>query len=219
MRPGGFPYWLGGYEYDPDVSGIDAPGWYGTDRLEGGVGHFGPGMEHKGYDWIFGPPPRGRDVLFALLEGPLPEEKILAQFGDQDREDYRSALAELVSKGLAERADGDAYQLTFAVWREGDSEVLAPVIREIARPLAEEVLSPVWSDLDKLLDEMGYEHRRDQYPLWHEWLCGFILGEALRFMGKQGTLPELADSPPAKWNHAAWKGDLALVRLRREEEG
>ena len=212
-RPGGFPYWLGGYEHDLDVSRIDAPGWYGTDRGGGGVGHFGPSMQHKGYDWIFGPAPRGRDVLFALLEAPLPEEKILAQFGEHEREEYRSTLAELVSKGLVERADGGDYRLTFPIWREGDSEVLAPVVEEVIRPLAEEVLLPTWPDLDALLDEMGYEQRRDQYAVWRDWLCAFITGKALQFMVKQGTLPELGDSPPAKWNHAAWKGDLALMKL------
>ncbi len=38
-----------------------------------------------------------------------------------------------------------------------------------------------------------------------------------RFMVKQGTLPELGDPPPAKWNFTAWKGDLAIMRLSREE--
>jgi RNA polymerase sigma-70 factor (ECF subfamily) len=213
MRPGGFPYWLGGYEYVPEGPEMDAPGWYGTERPAWGVGHFGPSMSHKGYDWIFGPPPRGREVLVALLEGPLPEEKMLSHFDEEEREQYRSTLAELVSKSLVERADGDAYRPTFPVWREGDSEVLAPVVLRIIEPIATEVLAPIWSDLDALLDEMGYEHRRDQYPVWRHWLCGFILGEALRFMVKQGTLPELGDSPPAKWNHAGWKGDLPLMRL------
>lgn len=121
---------------------------------------------------------------------------------------------------LVERARrGDTYRLTFPVRREGDSEVLAPVVEEVIGPLVEEVLLPTWPDLDELLDEMGYEHRRDQYEVWRDWLCAFIAGEALRFMVKQGTLPELGEPPPAKWNFTAWKGDLPLMRLRREEEG
>ena len=179
-------------------------------------------MNHKGYDWIFGPPPRGRDALLTLLEGPLSEEKVLSQFSNEESEEYRSTLAELVSKRLVERADGDGYRLTFPVWREGDSEVLAPVVEKLVGPLVEEVLTPTWSDLDGLLDglldEMGYQHRRDQYPVWHDWLCGFILGEALRFMVKQGALPELGDSPPAKWNHALWTGDLPLMKPRRKQQ-
>jgi len=75
------------------------------------------------------------------------------------------------------------------------------------------------SDLDALLDEMGYEHRRDQYPLWQSWLSWEVLGLALEFMVKQGTLPEVGDPPRAKWHFTAWKGDLPLMRLSREEEG
>jgi RNA polymerase sigma-70 factor (ECF subfamily) len=217
-RPGGFAYWLGGYECTSDSPKMDAPGWYGTDRPAGGVGHFGPTMSHKPYDWVFEPPRRGWDILFALAEGPLAEEKLLGRFGEQDREDYRSALAKLVSQNLVERADGDRYRLTFPVWREEDDEVLAPVVEEVIRPLVKEVLLPTWPGLDGLLDGMGYEHCRDQYPVWRDWLCAFIMGEALRFMVKQGTLPELGDPPPAKWNFAAWKGDLAMMRLRREDE-
>jgi hypothetical protein len=105
----------------------------------------------------------------------------------------------------------------FPVWREGDGEALLPAVLSIVEPLATEVLAPVWPDLDARLDEMGYEHRRDQYAVWRDWLCGFIVGAALEFMVKQGTLPELGDSPPAKWNFAAWKGDLPLMRLTRPE--
>jgi RNA polymerase sigma-70 factor (ECF subfamily) len=218
-RPGGFAYWLGGYEYVPGVPHMDTPSWYGTDRPARGVGHFGPSMNHKGYGWIFGPPGRGWEVLFALLDGPASEEEVLSHFDEDDREECRSTLAKLVSQNLVERADGDAYRLAFPVWREPDSQALTPVVEEVVRPLVDEVLLPVWPDLDKLLDEMGYEHCRDQYPVWRDWLCGFIMGEALRFMVKQGTLPELGDPPPAKWSFTAWKGGLAMMRLSREEEG
>jgi len=50
---------------------------------------------------------------------------------------------------------------------------------------------------------MGYRHRRDHYQVWRFWLAGFIAGEALRFMIKQGTLPELGETPPAPWSYAA----------------
>jgi len=212
-RPGGFAYWLGGYECTPQSPKMDAPGWYGTDRRAGALGHFGPTMSHKGYDWIFAPPRHGWEMLFALADGPQDADKLLAHFGEQDREECRSALAKLVSQNLVERAEGDGYRLTFPVWREGDSEVLAPVVEDVIRPLVEEVLAPTWSDLNDLFDEMGYEHRRDNYPVWRDWLCGFIVGEALRFMVKQGALPELGDPPPAKWSFGAWKGDLPLMRL------
>ncbi|UCC67127.1 MAG: sigma-70 family RNA polymerase sigma factor [Armatimonadota bacterium] len=212
-RPGGFAYWLGGYEYVPDAPPMDAPGWYGGVRENSGVGHFGPSMEHRDYEWILEHPHRGREVLRALVDGPASEEKVLSHFSEQDRDDYRSTLAKLVGQDLVERADGQGYRLTFPVWREADSEVLTPVVEEVVRPLVKEVLLPTWPDLDELLDEMGYEHRRDQYEVWRDWVCGFTVGEALRFMVKQGTLPELDDSPPAKWNFAAWKGDLPLFSL------
>ena len=87
------------------------------------------------------------------------------------------------------------------------------MVDSVVRPLVEEVLAPVWPDLDALLDEMGYEHCREQYPVWRDWLCAFIMGKALEFMVKQGTLPELGDSPPAKRSFAGWKGDVALMRM------
>jgi RNA polymerase sigma-70 factor (ECF subfamily) len=212
-RPGGFPYWLGGYECTPGAPHMDAPGWYGIDRPARGVGHFGPSMEHRDYEWILRFPHRGRELLLSLLDGPLSEEKILSHFNEDEREEYRSTLARLVSQNLVARAAGDGYRVTFPVWREGDSDVLTPAIEEVIRPLVEEVLAPVWPDLDGRLDEMGYEHCRDQYEVWRDWLCGFIVGKALGFMVKQGTLPELGDPPPAKWNFTAWKGDLPLMRL------
>ena len=132
------------------------------------------------------------------------------------RDGYRATLARLVSQGLIAR-DGEIYALTFPVWREPDSEVLAPVVDEVAEPLVRDVLAPTWSDLDAWLDEMGYEHWRDQYPLWQTWLSWEVLGMALEFLVKQKALPELGDPPPAKWSFTAWKGDLALMRLVRPE--
>jgi hypothetical protein len=218
-RPGGFSYWLGGYECGPGVPHADGVGWLGTDRSASGMGRFGPSfrtmMADRRYSGYPIPPDRGPDVLRTLVDGPAPEEEILSHFSGDDRDECRSTLAELLSSGLVERANGDGYRLTFPVWREGDSEVLTPVVDEVTKPWSEDLLLPVWSDLNALLDEMGYEHRHDQYELWRDWLCSFIAGEALRFMVKQGTLPELGDSPPAKWHFTAWKGDPMTLMRRR----
>jgi len=225
-RPGGVSYWLAGHEATPDVPDRSvAPGWYGNERpgWGWGLGQYGPCRPDE-VDWILTSAPLGErplppaeEVLHGLVEGSRSEGQLLAEFKEEAREEYRATLAKLVSQGLVARADGDAYRLTFPVWREGDSEALTPVIDDVTRPLVEDVLTPTWSDLDHLLDEMGYEHRRDQYPLWQSWLCWEVLGAALEFMVKQGTLPHLGDPPPAKWSFTAWKGDLPLMRLTRAE--
>ncbi len=214
-RPGGYPYWLGGLEYRPDsdIQLPDTPGWSGTERGGWGIGHFGPSMDHKGHTWMFAPPSHGRTLLYALLDGPLAEEPLLSRLNTEDREQYRSTLAKLVAQELVERRNDATFSLRFPVFSDGDSEILTPVVDEIVNPIIAEALTPAGDGLDQLLDEMGYGHRRDQYPVWRDWFYGFIMGEALRFMIKQGVLPELGENPPAKWSYAAWKGELPLFAL------
>ncbi len=201
-RPGGGHYWLGGHESGPDVPAMEAPGWYGTARGDWELGHFGPGRGHAGHTWIFAPPAHGLAVLRALLEGPRPEEEVIAQCGLLEREQCRATLAELVQAGLAER-EGERFRLTFPVFGPGDTEVLSAPLREVTRPLLEEVLLPTWADLAALFDELGYRHCREQYVIWRHWLSALIVGEALRFLVRQGTLPELGETPPAPWSYAA----------------
>jgi RNA polymerase sigma-70 factor (ECF subfamily) len=205
-RPGDSAYWIGGYESGPDVPFMDAPGYYGTDRGGWGLGHFGPGMAHAHYSRPFDPPAYGQLVLHALLEGPRTEDEIVSQASTLDRERCRSTLAELAAAGLVAREE-ERFHLTFPVFTSADGVHLAPVIEDIVTPLSAEVLAPTWSDVGALLDDMGYHHRREQYPVWRAWLSGFVAGEALRFMVKQGTLPALGDPPPAKWSYSAWLGN------------
>ncbi len=227
-RPGGVSYWLAGHEATPDVPDRTiAPGWYGNERpgWGWGVGQFGQCKPDE-YEWVLTgrplgerPIPPAEELLHGLIDGPLTQERLFSDLREDAHDEYRETLARLVSQRLVERADRGEYRLTFPVWREGDSAALKPAIDEVAGPLVHEILTPTWSDLDGVLDEMGYEHQRGQYPLWQSWLCWEILGVALRFMVKQGTLPELGDRPPAKWSFTAWKGDLALVRLTSAEAG
>jgi len=212
-RPGGFPYWLGGYESSAGGFHADSVAWCGTDRGGWGIGHFGPSMDHRGYTWVFDPPAHGRAMLYTLLDGSITEDEIASSLAVEDRERYQGTLAKLVEARLAGRREDGRYQLTFPVWRSDDSDIMKPVVDKVARPLVYEVLVPTWAGLYQVLDDMGYGHSREQYPIWQDWLFSFILGEAIRFMVKQGALPELGEQPPAKWNFLAWKGELPLFSL------
>jgi RNA polymerase sigma-70 factor, ECF subfamily len=213
VRPGGFPYWLGGYEYVPDGPTGDGPGFYGTTRQGWGVGHYGPGMEHKPFAEILDHPFVGREIMHALFAGPLPEDEALAQCEpDTTEEQRREALAKLISHGLVHRNDDGTFANCFPVFHDADFAALAPAIQAVIPPIAAEVIAPVWQDMDQLFDDLGYGHCRDQYPIWRVWLSGFILGAALQFMIKQGTLPELDDHPPAKWCFIGWEGDINVLQ-------
>jgi RNA polymerase sigma-70 factor (ECF subfamily) len=211
LRPGGFRYWSGGYEREPDTPHLATTSFCGGDRGRHGFAYFGTSASHEDHLWLFQPPYDGRRVLEALLDGPLTEEDLLARLEDGDV-DWKSKLAEVVQAGLVERADRE-FRLMVPVFRAGDSEALVPEIDAVVAPIVEEVIVPTWADLDKLLDQMGYEHRRDQYPVWHHWLSANVMGESLRLLVEQGTLPKLGEEPPAKWNFVAWQGRVPMMSM------
>lgn len=211
LRPGGFRYWLGGYEREPDTPHLATTSFCGGDRGKHGFAYFGTSANHDDHVWLSEPPYHGRRVLEALLDGPLTEEDLLARLEDGDV-DWKSKLAEVVQAGLVERVGGQ-FRLMVPVFRAGDGEALVPEIDAVVAPIVEEVIVPTWTDLDKLLDQMGYEQRRDQYPVWHHWLSANVMGESLRLLMEQGRLPKLGEEPPAKWDFVAWQGEVPMMSM------
>jgi RNA polymerase sigma-70 factor (ECF subfamily) len=210
-RPGGGRYWLGGIEVAPDVPGKwwllpfhcnQSPGGLGNGYLPLRV------FNRKNPPYIE-PVSDQATVVEALAGGPLTEADLLAKLGG-DAEHWRGMLAELVSIGYVARANG-RYKLTIPVFMQGDSDVLAPEVEAVMKPVIDEVVVPALSGLPAQLKKMGYEHRRDQFGQWQRWIAGSIMAEAVHFLLEQGVLPRPPDPAPASFAFIAWKGDLTLT--------
>jgi len=206
-RPDGGRYWLGGHEELPGSRCLWTTGFNCS----------GTGPVWHGYFWAPGlsrenEPPLGGDALAVhtvFAHGPLGEEKALAQLGGV-REHWRGVLAEQVKLGFLGRSKGQ-FHLAIPVFAQGDSEALTPEVDAVVRPIIKDALEPLFTDVSHLLDEMGYSHHRDQYPLWHHVLRNNIMGEALRFLMEQGVLPRPSEPAPTTFAFIAWKGDLPLM--------
>lgn len=207
-RPGGGRYWLGGHEEVRDLP----PVWCtGFNSHGGGC----PGLQH-GYFWTWGLEREHRglagDSLTAVAlfaDGLLTEREALARSAG-DPEHWRGILADLVKSGFVKRADG-RLRAGIPIFTQGDSDVLTAEIDATMRPIIDEVVVPSLTDVDRMLDEFAYDHRREQYAQWHRWLTSNVMGEALRFLMEQGVLPRPTDPAPATFAHIAWKGDLPLM--------
>jgi RNA polymerase sigma-70 factor (ECF subfamily) len=209
VRPGGYHYWLGGHELKEGIHTLQTPSWYGG-GVGWGLGTFGPTLRSGKYNWLFGPEGQGSRVMHTLLDGPRSEDEVLSRLGVDDRDENRATLAKLVKEEIAVKSAEGLYQLNLPVWQAEGAEALAEAVKKVTGPIAEDLVGPVWGDVSKLLDEMGYGHCRDQFAYWRDLLSGDIMSQALHLLVKQSVLPELGDSPPAKWEYAAWKGDLPL---------
>jgi hypothetical protein len=210
-RPGGGRYWLGGIEAAEDVPGkwwaLPFSASIGAEGLGNGRLYLtGLNLEHPS---LIQPVSDQATVVETLASGPLAEPDLLAKLSG-DAEHWRATLAELVSIGYVAREDG-RYRLTIPVFMQGDSDVLAPEIEAVMRPIIGEVVVPALSGLPTQLDEMGYRHRRDQFGQWQRWIAGSIMAEAVHFLLEQGVLPAPPDPAPASFAFIAWKGDLTLT--------
>lgn len=172
----------------------------------GGLYLTGLNLEHPS---LIQPVSDQANVVEALAGGPLTEPDLLAKLGGE-AEQWRGILAELVSIGYVARANG-RYKLTIPVFMKGDSDVLAPEVEAVMKPVIEEVVVPALSGLPAQLRKMGYEHRRDQFGQWQRWMTGSIMAEAVHFLLEQGILPPLPEPVPASFAFIAWKGDVRLT--------
>lgn len=213
-RPGGGQYWLGGIEAAPDVPGT----WWAlpvsTNTWSKGLsnGCLNLSALNREPPSLIQPVSDQASIVEALAAGSLGESELLARLAG-DMEKRRGTLAELVSMGYVARANG-RYKLTIPAFTQGDSDVLAPEVEAVMKPVIEEVVVPALSDLPAQLDKMGYGHRRDQFGQWQRWITGSIMAEAVHFLLEQGVLPPLPDPAPASFAFIAWKGDLPLMSWR-----
>lgn len=210
-RPGGGRYWLGGIEVAEDVPGTWWALPFHCNQSPSGLsnGYFPLRVFSRQNPPYIEPVSDQATVVETLAGGPLTEPDVLAKL-DGDAEHWRATLAELVSIGYVARDDG-RYRLTIPVFVQGDSDVLAPEIDAVIRPIVDEVVVPALSGLPTQLDEMGYRHRRDQFGQWQRWIAGSIMAEAVHFLLEQGVLPAPPDPAPASFAFIAWKGDLTLT--------
>jgi RNA polymerase sigma-70 factor (ECF subfamily) len=208
-RLGGGRYWLGGHEDTPNL----APVWTTAfSEYRGGFalphGYFWTfGLERE--SWHFHGEQEISKIVEILADAPHSESELL-QALDGDIDHCRGRLAKLVKHGLV-KAENHKMRLRIPVFTQPDSDILTPVVDEIIGPIVRDIAEPAFTDIDKLLDEMGYAHKRAQYAQWHRWLIGYVMGEALRFLMEQGFLPRPSEPAPANFAFIAWKGDLPLM--------
>jgi RNA polymerase sigma-70 factor (ECF subfamily) len=210
-RPGGGQYWLGGMESAEDLPGkwwalpFSASIW--PEGLSNG--YLNLSALNREHSSLIEPVSDQARVVEALAAGPLTESDLLVKLPG-DAEKWRGTLAELVSIGYVARVNG-SYRLTIPVFAQGDSDVLAPEVEAVMKPIIEEVALPALSGLPRQLDEMGYGHRRDQFGQWQRWTTGSIMAEAVHFLLEQDVLPPPPAPAPPSFAFIAWKGDLRLT--------
>jgi len=210
-RPGGGRYWLGAIEVAEDVPGAWWALPFHCSQSPSGLSNgYLPLRVFKRQNPPYLEPVSDRAaVVEALAAGPLAESDLLAKLmGEVEK--WRGALAELIGIGYVAQASG-RYRLTIPVFMQGDSDVLAPEIEAVMRPIIEEVVVPALAGLPAQFSEMGYRHQRDQYGQWQRWVTGSIFAEAVHFLFEQGVLPPPPDPTPASFAFIAWKGDLRLT--------
>ncbi len=207
-RPDGGRYLVAGVERAPGVVTTWDNG-LSSDAMPGlGYGWYTHRDIHRERWSYFRGSDRG-PVVQVLAEGPRDEPELLARLqGDPDR--WRGAVAELIEQRLVTRDDG-TYRLTFPVFRKADSDVLAPAVDALAKPIVDEIAVPTFADLDARLDEMGYGHLRSEYPQWHAWLAAVVMGQAVHFLLEQGVLPRPPDPAPPNSCMVAWERNLPLM--------
>ncbi|OGG43716.1 MAG: hypothetical protein A3F84_27380 [Candidatus Handelsmanbacteria bacterium RIFCSPLOWO2_12_FULL_64_10] len=171
----------------------------------GGVGHFWTPAVTK--PWVFGPDRRTRPALYALVDGPKDLKTIEGETG---LEDARTVAAEMVAAGYVVQ-EGDQLRLAVPAFTEAEDRTLCPVVDRICREVVEQSRKPGLQGLDDLLDDLGFEGLRPQYPAMRGFLSSDISGyciEALVEMGHLGTPPAEA---PGTWACWVWKGGVELV--------
>jgi len=208
LRPAGGRYWLGGREEAPGLPTLWCTGFNTyADHTGWRHGNFWTyGLSRRGYVLATG---RRIDALAGLTGGPLSADALVERMGG-DAEAARTAIADLIASGFIVKEEG-RLSLGFPLFTQQESDLLTPVIDELVRPLIAEVFLPGAEGLEGLLDERGYGHLREQYPVWQRWLLGNMAGEAVRVLMEKGTLPRPPEPAPETFAFIAWKGDLPLL--------
>lgn len=209
LRASGYRFWLGGRELTPETPQVWMLGFSSTGYESEGLhhGHFRtPELPRCGGH--FG---RGEKLLAltAVAEGAKTVAQVCARV-EAPRERMEAALAELSKCGLLNAKSG-RLRLTFPVFTEDNSAVLVPVIDEVCRSLLDGVLDPALRELGSHLDQAGYGHLRDQFPVWYRWTRGDISAEALRHLIASKDLPRPPEPAPHSFCFIGWLGEPSVM--------
>ena len=177
-----------------------------TDNAECGFGSFGtPALGYK-----TSPIPDGggekRAILRSLAAGPKTLDELAPE------EEDRTELVELIAGGYC-RKSSDRIYLNLPLITPTVDRVLYPVVQEVCREIATQVYKPGLEGIDELLDQGGYGHLHDQYPVV---MLSFISGlgnYCLAEMVELGLLGEPPTERHTAWGCWMWKGHVELGRF------
>jgi RNA polymerase sigma factor (sigma-70 family) len=209
MRASGKRYWAGGHEIVDPRHELWTVGFSLTSPKDAliGYGHlwsFGLRREYL-YGW-----PDERSMVFTALSKGISETEQIARDADLPLEQVREIVADLIKQGAAAQGDR-GLSLLFPVFGKAESDILTPVIDQVAVPLVNDLLKPATADLADKLRAAGYEHLEEQFRVWQGWLMGNISGEAVRELLNRGVLPDPGDPAPANFARIGWEKDLPLM--------
>jgi RNA polymerase sigma-70 factor (ECF subfamily) len=199
-RESGGRYWFAGHEEVQETERL----WMAGFVSEGGGGE----SLAYGHWWSPGDTPyvapaeERTPVLDTIAKGADDPAQIAEKTGFP-LERTREAIAHCLELGLVKRQSGKL-ALSFPVVVEQDSDVLYPVVDQVAAQLVEEVLLPDTADTADRLHRMGYGHVEEQFPLWRSWMEILVAGEGVHELVKRGALPAPGDPVPANFCTLGW---------------
>jgi len=212
LRASGYRFWLGGRERTPETPELWTLGFNTTGHETDGLhhGHFNTaGLPRAAGVFVRGLRPL---ALTAVAKGAETTAQVCARI-DAPRERVRAALAELSECGLVAVRSG-RLRLSFPVFTEENSAALVPVIDQVCRSLLDRVLEPALQDLGDSLEQAGYGHLREQFPVWYRWTRGDISAEALRHLLASRDLPRPPDPAPLNFCFIGWLGEPSVMSGR-----
>jgi RNA polymerase sigma-70 factor, ECF subfamily len=115
----------------------------------------------------------------------------------------REFIVNCMERGLVKQHSGKLVP-GFPVIRDGDSDVLYPLVDKVAAQLTEEVLLPETADTPDRLRQLGYGHVEEQFSVWRYWLEDIVAGEGLHELVKRGALPAPGDPIPPDFCTLGW---------------
>lgn len=159
----------------------------------------------SGHDASFS---KERLLLLAAVASGSTDIDSAAKVAELDMEKAREAAADAIELGWLER-QGDRFALTFPVFTNEDESALLPAVDRVSAWLAE-ILDPTMPLIDGKLSEFGFDHWKEQFPLWHSKPRYGAAAEGIRVLYKRGLLSFPGDPAPA--NFCMW-GDYGETQL------
>ena len=155
--------------------------------------------------------PERRKIMVALSEGPVSVEQV-AEAGGLETDRVQELLAILCEGDFVRRQD-ETFTLNFPILYEEDSARLLSAIDPVCTRIVEENRKPGMRQLDILLDELGLNHLRSDYPALKASLASDISGYCFEQLVKTNVLLLPPKKAPANWGFCGWIGQCALVAV------